>query len=110
MHVENRHRHSAPPHNAMPRSFNFEVFGKVQGVFFRKYTQKQAVKLGCVGWCMNTSDGTVVGVAQGTSASCRSMVDWLTNTGSPKSEITGIEITEKRSVDSVEFDDFEIRR
>ena len=26
-------------------SINFEVFGKVQGVFFRKYTQQEATKL-----------------------------------------------------------------
>lgn len=29
-------------------SFNFEVFGVVQGVFFRKYTEDQAKKLGII--------------------------------------------------------------
>ena len=43
----------------------YEVFGKVQGVFFRKYTKKEADKLGLSGWVMNTDNGTVVGVAEG---------------------------------------------
>ena len=36
------------------QAVDFEVFGKVQGVFFRKYTQRQAVELGVRGWIMNT--------------------------------------------------------
>ena len=43
----------------------YEVFGKVQGVFFRKYTKKEADKLKLTGWVMNTDKGTVVGVADG---------------------------------------------
>ena len=43
----------------------YEVFGKVQGVFFRKYTKKEADKLKLTGWVMNTEKGTVVGVADG---------------------------------------------
>ncbi|CAH1981176.1 unnamed protein product [Acanthoscelides obtectus] len=49
-------------------SVNFEVFGRVQGVFFRKYTEKEANKLGLKGWCMNTSQGTVKGVIEGPSS------------------------------------------
>jgi acylphosphatase len=45
----------------------FEVFGKVQGVSFRAYTQKKAIALQLVGWCMNTSTGTVVGELQGST-------------------------------------------
>ena len=43
----------------------YEVFGKVQGVFFRKYTKKEADKLSLVGWVMNTDRKTVIGVAEG---------------------------------------------
>ena len=35
---------------------SFEVFGKVQGVFFRKYTKAQAQALGVTGWCRNTAE------------------------------------------------------
>ncbi|XP_022213393.2 acylphosphatase-2 isoform X2 [Drosophila obscura] len=40
---------------------NFEVFGRVQGVFFRKHTERQANSLGVRGWCMNTREGSVKG-------------------------------------------------
>ena len=43
----------------------FEVHGKVQGVFFRKHTKKTADALGLSGWVMNTKHKTVVGVADG---------------------------------------------
>ncbi|KAK7086906.1 Acylphosphatase-1, partial [Halocaridina rubra] len=44
---------------------DFEVFGMVQGVFFRKHTQKQAKKLELKGWCKNTQQGTVSGQLEG---------------------------------------------
>ena len=32
----------------------FEVFGRVQGVFFRKFTNEKALSLGLRGWVKNT--------------------------------------------------------
>jgi hypothetical protein len=49
-----------------PISVDFEVFGVVQGVFFRAYTQRKAQSLGLVGWVKNTNQGSVKGVIQGT--------------------------------------------
>jgi acylphosphatase len=49
----------------MSTSIRFEVFGKVQGVWFRKYTMQEAKRLGIVGWVKNTRHLSVVGVAQG---------------------------------------------
>ena len=52
-------------------SFTFQVFGKVQGVFFRKYTQAKAHELDLVGFVQNTSQGTVIGKAQGSLESLK---------------------------------------
>jgi acylphosphatase len=41
------------------------VQGRVQGVFFRAYTQEEAQRLGLVGWVRNRPDGTVEAVAEG---------------------------------------------
>ena len=60
-------------------SFEFEVFGKVQGVFFRKYTQ--------AGWCDNMKSGTVKGEAAGDAAALEKFKLWLQHEGSPKSKI-----------------------
>ncbi|XP_056324208.1 acylphosphatase-2 isoform X2 [Danio aesculapii] len=46
-------------------SVDFEVFGNVQGVCFRMYTEAEGKKLGVTGWVKNTRQGTVVGQVQG---------------------------------------------
>ncbi|XP_074143037.1 acylphosphatase-2 isoform X2 [Sminthopsis crassicaudata] len=47
------------------KSVDYEVFGRVQGVCFRMYTEGEAKKVGVVGWVKNTSQGTVKGQVQG---------------------------------------------
>ncbi|XP_068927810.1 acylphosphatase-2 isoform X2 [Petaurus breviceps papuanus] len=47
------------------KSVDYEVFGRVQGVCFRMYTEGEAKKIGVVGWVKNTSQGTVKGQVQG---------------------------------------------
>jgi len=42
------------------------VHGHVQGVGFRFWTERQAARLGLVGWVANRPDGTVEILAQGT--------------------------------------------
>ena len=43
----------------------FEVFGKVQGVGFRKLTKRRADFQDIKGWCKYTPNGTVKGEAIG---------------------------------------------
>lgn len=62
-------------------NLSFEVFGKVQGVFFRKHTQAKAMYLKLVGWVENTSRGTVVGACQGPYERLHEMLQWLENVG-----------------------------
>uniref|UniRef100_A0A8C2F430 acylphosphatase n=1 Tax=Cyprinus carpio TaxID=7962 RepID=A0A8C2F430_CYPCA len=50
-------------------SVDYEVFGRVQGVFSRKYTQW----LGLVGWVQNTDAGTVRGQLQGPASKVQQM-------------------------------------
>ena len=73
-------------------SIDFTIHGKVQGVFFRKHTRQQAIRLGLRGWVMNTAEGTVSGEAHGTRAAVEQMSDWLSTTGSPKSKIIQADI------------------
>jgi len=68
----------------------FEVFGKVQGVYFRKHTKSQAQQLGILGWVKNTRRGTVIGKAQATTEQMSEFCHWLRHVGSPKSEITNL--------------------
>jgi len=66
----------------------FEVFGKVQRVFFRKFTAEKATTLGLRGWCKNQPHGTVVGEAVGPPDAIAQFQHWLRHEGSPQSQIS----------------------
>lgn len=51
--------------------------GRVQGVFFRDSTRRQALQLGITGHAINLPDGRVEVVACGESAQIESLVSWL---------------------------------
>jgi acylphosphatase len=88
---------------------HFRVSGKVQGVVFRKYTQMKAVELGLVGWCRNSADGqSVEGVVQGPQQEVEKMLDWIGTQGSPKCRIEKVEIFAKKSIQNIQFSNFEI--
>ncbi|KAM3595036.1 uncharacterized protein V6R79_017386 [Siganus canaliculatus] len=89
-------------------SVDYEIFGRVQGVFFRKYTQAEGRKLGLVGWVQNTHAGTVQGQLQGPRSKVKEMQEWLKSTGSPKSSITKAEFKNEKAVDCLEHSSFNI--
>ncbi|NXN89198.1 ACYP1 protein, partial [Bombycilla garrulus] len=89
-------------------SVDYEVHGKVQGVFFRKYTQAEAKKLGLVGWVQNTSHGTVQGQIQGPTARVRELQDWLRKIGSPQSRISRADFSNEKKIEALEHKEFQI--
>ena len=91
--------------------FAFHVYGKVQGVHFRKYTKLEAEKLGLVGWVENMPDGSVRGEVQGPNARVREMNVWLRTKGSPASRVQRSHISNERDdLEAATFDGFEIRK
>jgi acylphosphatase len=52
------------------------VRGRVQGVFFRAATQREARRLGLSGWVRNRPDGSVEMVAEGDEGSVRQLCMW----------------------------------
>lgn len=52
------------------------VKGIVQGVNFRSYTQRQAIKYGVTGWVRNLPDGSVAAVFEGEEQDVEAMVQW----------------------------------
>jgi acylphosphatase len=52
------------------------VRGRVQGVYFRASTQREARRLGLVGWVKNRNDGSVEIVAEGEEVAIRELYGW----------------------------------
>ncbi|XP_076684850.1 acylphosphatase-1 [Andrena cerasifolii] len=89
---------------------DFEVHGIVQGVFFRKYTQKRGKELDLKGWCMNTDNGTVVGRLEGDKDKVEEMKHWLRYTGSPQSAIDKAEFRNEKEISNTTFSNFDIKK
>lgn len=67
------------------------VSGRVQGVWFRGYTQEQAQELAVTGWVRNLWDGRVEAVFEGEEAAVQQMVDWC-HTGPPSARVTKVDV------------------
>jgi len=52
------------------------VRGRVQGVYFRAATQREARRLGLSGWVKNRSDGSVEILAEGEEVAIRELYGW----------------------------------
>lgn len=52
------------------------VSGRVQGVFFRDSTQREARRLGVDGWVRNVDDGTVEAVFEGRPSLVEELLDF----------------------------------
>ena len=60
------------------------VYGSVQGVGFRYSTQREALRLGLVGYARNLDDGSVEVLACGEEDLVAALIAWL-NAGGPRS-------------------------
>lgn len=66
------------------------IHGKVQGVWFRAWTQDMARELGVTGWVRNTESGDVEAVCQGTEAEIGQFLKRL-HDGPPLARVTKID-------------------
>lgn len=82
------------------------VNGKVQGVYFRAFTQKEAERLNLKGFVRNERNGDVYIEAEGEDANLNQLVSWC-QTGSPKAVVHDIKVTEG---DVKHFSEFVIQR
>ena len=87
----------------------FEVFGRVQGVFFRKYTQQKAKSINVRGWIRNTEKRTVEGELEGTNETIEAMKIWLQKEGSPSSRIDQAVFKNEREIQEYSFPGFSIK-
>lgn len=75
------------------------VSGRVQGVFFRESTRREAESLGVTGRAVNLPDGRVEVLACGEEAPVRALVDWLWS-GPRMAEVEDVRVEEAPAEDS----------
>ena len=83
------------------------VSGRVQGVYYRKFTVDHATELGLLGFASNLPDGRVKVVAEGKRADIEKLIGFLEE-GPSYASVENIDVD--WSSFSGEFRDFSIRR
>ncbi len=73
----------------------FLVRGRVQGVGFRWFVEREAHMLGISGWVRNNADGTVEVLAQGTSDQLSGLHSRLRQ-GPRAARVDGVEVSDVR--------------
>jgi acylphosphatase len=86
---------------------HFIVKGRVQGVGFRWFVQREAYELGLRGWVRNTVDGDVEVLAAGSEEQLRKLYASLKQ-GSRGSRVDGIEQRQRPEVEAENLKAFEI--
>ena len=90
----------------MTQRLEASVRGSVQGVGYRWFVQRNALRLGITGWTANEADGSVTVVAEGSPQSIKELAAVMRR-GPSGARVTDVEM--KRAPATGEFHDFAIR-
>ena len=86
------------------RRVRLRIRGRVQGVFYRDSTQREAQRMGLRGWVRNRSDGSVEAIAQGPPERVAALIDWC-HEGPPLARVVEVNVIEESGdVDEPEFE------
>jgi acylphosphatase len=72
------------------------VHGRVQGVFFRDSTQREAERRGVAGWVRNREDGAVEAVFEGDRHSVEGMVAFCRE-GPRRADVDRVEVEQEEA-------------
>ena len=86
-----------PPEKIPIQARRFLVRGRVQGVGFRWFVEREAHTLGIAGWVRNNADGSVEVLAQGTRDQLSTLSSRLRE-GPRAARVDGVEESEARPV------------
>ena len=74
-----------------PVALHAWVAGRVQGVFFRDATRREALSFGLAGWVRNLPDGRVEALFVGPRAACEKALAFL-RVGPPRAQVTNVDV------------------
>jgi acylphosphatase len=83
------------------------ISGRVQGVFFRDSTRKEALKRGITGWVRNLPDGRVEAVFEGDKEMVEDMIRWC-HRGPEMAKVISVKVIWENYIG--EFSNFRIVR
>jgi len=83
----------------------WRITGRVQGVFFRVSTQRQARRLGLTGYAVNRPDGSVVVAARGEGEALDELAAWLEK-GPPAARVDQVSAFSPADEDSLSATSF----
>ncbi len=78
------------------------VTGRVQGVFFRDSTCREARRRGVAGWVTNRADGSVEAVLEGEAGAVDALVAWMRR-GPARARVDSQTVTEEDPVGEAGF-------
>lgn len=90
----------------MKKQIVLKIYGRVQGVFFRDFSQKKARGLNLSGWVRNEPDGTVAIVAKGDEKELKELIEWCQG-GTDHAEVEKVDIKWVEPVG--QFNDFIVK-
>ncbi|MDJ0750325.1 MAG: acylphosphatase [Woeseiaceae bacterium] len=85
-----------------PEARLFTVHGRVQGVWFRESTRREAQQLNLAGHAINLSDGSVEVFAVGAPEALRVLESWL-HSGPPMARVTRVDVAHADVTDVAGF-------
>lgn len=77
----------------MIKHFNINIYGLVQGVFFRSSAKEEAIKLDLTGFAKNMPDGSVYIEAEGEKENLDKFIKWC-NSGPMMARVEKVEVSE----------------
>jgi acylphosphatase len=80
------------------------VQGRVQGVFFRVSTRREAQRLGLTGWVRNTPAGDVEVWAEGTRDALETLEAWIHAGGPPAAHVERVQASDEAPVGHERFE------
>ncbi len=70
------------------------VSGRVQGVFFRASTRREASRHGVHGWVRNRDDGRVEAHLEGSPVAVEAVESWMRSGGPPSARVDGVDASD----------------
>jgi acylphosphatase len=81
----------------------FVACGRVQGVFFRDSTRREANRLGVTGWVRNRPDGTVEAHVEGAPEAVEALVRWARD-GPRHADVDDVRVSEAEPAGCTRFE------